>query len=141
MKIVELDKDLQDGVLLFSLLEILSGEQIKPKCNRGAKMKLQKIENLNFSMNFLRQKNIKLVNISAEGSEKLRNFHRVVCALCGTDACLVCCSLSRRAADIYEQKKKLILGLIWTLILRFQIQQVEAEDGTLRVVVLARGKS
>jgi hypothetical protein len=34
-------------------------------------------------------------------------------------------------ADIYEQKKKLILGLIWTLILRFQIQQVEQEDGTL----------
>jgi hypothetical protein len=35
MKIVALDKDLQDGVFLFSLLEILAGEQIKPKVNKN----------------------------------------------------------------------------------------------------------
>jgi hypothetical protein len=96
LKIDELDKDLSDGVLLFNLLEILSGEDIKPKAKKGVKMKVQKVENLNFSLKFLRDKQIKLVNISAE--------------------------------DVFEQKKKLILGLIWTLILRFQIQQVEQED-------------
>merc|ERR1712000_717651 len=78
LKIEVLEKELSDGVNLFNLLEILSGETIKPKVNKKAKMKLQKIENLNFSFKFLREKKIKLVNISSE--------------------------------DIYEEKKKLILG-------------------------------
>jgi len=69
LKIEVLEKELSDGVNLFNLLEILSGETIKPKVNKKAKMKLQKIENLNFSFKFLREKKIKLVNISSEGIE------------------------------------------------------------------------
>jgi len=96
MKIIDIVTDLSDGILLFNLLEILSGETITPKYKKNAKFKLQKIENLNLSFMFLKAKQIKMVNIGAE--------------------------------DVFDGKRKLILGLIWTLILRFQIQQVMDDD-------------
>uniref|UniRef100_A0A6B2KX48 Calponin-homology (CH) domain-containing protein n=1 Tax=Arcella intermedia TaxID=1963864 RepID=A0A6B2KX48_9EUKA len=95
--IENLDKDLSDGIALFNLLEILSGEAITPKPKLKAVMKLQKIENLATSLRFIKSKDIKLVGIGPE--------------------------------DIHDGKTSLILGLIWTLILRFQIENnLEEED-------------
>lgn len=67
MKIENLRTDLSDGFLLHQLLEILSTETILPKPRVNAKMKIQKIENLNTSLKFIKDKQIKLQNIGAEG--------------------------------------------------------------------------
>lgn len=61
-------------------------------------MKIQRVENLNVSLKYIREKGIKLVSIGGE--------------------------------DIYAGNLKLILGLIWTLILRFQIATDDDPGGT-----------
>lgn len=59
-------------------------------------MRVQKIENLNKVLDFLKRKKIQLENIGAE--------------------------------DILDRNERLILGLIWTIILRFQIDTIVIED-------------
>lgn len=61
-------------------------------------MKIQRVENINVSLKYIREKGIKLVSIGGE--------------------------------DIYAGNLKLILGLIWTLILRFQIATDDDPGGT-----------
>jgi len=104
IEIKELQTDLQDGVALHTLLEILGNEEVLPKVNRRAKLKLQKVENLNTCLRYIKAKNINLVNIGAE--------------------------------DIHDGKIKLILGLIWTLILRFQIMAEDEESANARQALL-----
>uniref|UniRef100_A0A914X4U0 Calponin-homology (CH) domain-containing protein n=2 Tax=Plectus sambesii TaxID=2011161 RepID=A0A914X4U0_9BILA len=94
LEVVDLFVDIGDGVLLMKLLEIISGEKLG-KPNRG-RMRVQKIENLNKSLDFLKRKKIQLENIGAE--------------------------------DILDRNERLILGLIWTIILRFQIDTIEIEN-------------
>ncbi|XP_074649217.1 spectrin beta chain-like isoform X2 [Tubulanus polymorphus] len=89
----DLFTDLGDGKLLMKLLEIISGEKLgRPNPGR---LRVQKIENLNRSINFISTK-VKLENIGAE--------------------------------DILDGNQRIILGLIWTIILRFQIQDIVIED-------------
>ncbi|GMS78986.1 hypothetical protein PENTCL1PPCAC_1161 [Pristionchus entomophagus] len=95
LEVVDLFSDLSDGVLLMKLLEIISGDKLG-KPNRG-KMRVQKIENLNKSIDFLKRKKIQLENIGAE--------------------------------DILDRNERLILGLIWTIILRFQIDTIVIDVG------------
>ncbi|KYQ96878.1 gelation factor [Tieghemostelium lacteum] len=95
LKINDLGQDLEDGVLLINLLEIISSKKIL-KFNKQPKIRMQKIENNNFAINFIKQEGLKLVGIGAE--------------------------------DIVDCQLKLILGLIWTLILRYQIQMSEDEN-------------
>ncbi|CAI4223262.1 unnamed protein product [Auanema sp. JU1783] len=94
LEIVDLFVDVGDGVLLMKLLEIISGEKLG-KPNRG-RMRVQKIENLNKVLDFLKKHKIQLENIGAE--------------------------------DILDKNERLILGLIWTIILRFQIDTIVIED-------------
>ncbi|VDL87612.1 unnamed protein product, partial [Nippostrongylus brasiliensis] len=94
LEVVDLFVDFGDGVLLMKLLEIISGEKLG-KPNRG-RMRVQKIENLNKVLDFLKKKKIQLENIGAE--------------------------------DILDRNERLILGLIWTIILRFQIDTIVIED-------------
>lgn len=67
LAINDLQVDLSDGTLLHNLLEILGNEEVLPKTNKKAKLKLQKIENLNTCLKYVKAKNIKLVGIGAEG--------------------------------------------------------------------------
>jgi filamin len=90
MKINDLATDLDEGVLLVNLLEILSDKSLG-KINKTPKMKPQKLENISAALKFITAQGIKLVGIGPE--------------------------------DIHDHNLKLILGLIWTLILRFQIQR------------------
>jgi len=103
-KVEDLQKDLKDGIALHTLLEILGNEEVIPKANRRAKLKLQMVENLNTCLRYIKAKNINLVNIGAE--------------------------------DIHDGKIKLILGLIWTLILRFQIMAEDEESAGARAALL-----
>ncbi|CAJ0961940.1 unnamed protein product, partial [Mesorhabditis belari] len=94
LEINDLFVDVCDGVMLMKLLEIISGEKLG-KPNKG-RMRVQKIENLNKVLDFLKKKKIQLENIGAE--------------------------------DILDRNERLILGLIWTIILRFQIDTIVIED-------------
>ncbi|GAM19523.1 hypothetical protein SAMD00019534_026980 [Acytostelium subglobosum LB1] len=95
LKINDLATDLEDGVKLINLLEIISSKKIL-KFNKQPKIRLHKIENNNLAVNFIKQEGLKLVGIGAE--------------------------------DIVDGQLKLILGLIWTLILRYQIQMAETDS-------------
>uniref|UniRef100_A0A0K0EWJ5 Karst (inferred by orthology to a D. melanogaster protein) n=1 Tax=Strongyloides venezuelensis TaxID=75913 RepID=A0A0K0EWJ5_STRVS len=94
LEINDLFVDLGDGILLMKFLEIISGDKLG-KPNRG-QMRVQKIENLNKCINYLKRRNIHLENIGAE--------------------------------DILDGNERLILGLIWTIILRFSIDNIVIDD-------------
>eukprot|EP01125_Pyxidicula_operculata_P021590 TRINITY_DN83_c0_g1_i1.p1 TRINITY_DN83_c0_g1~~TRINITY_DN83_c0_g1_i1.p1 ORF type:complete len:430 (+),score=103.35 TRINITY_DN83_c0_g1_i1:22-1311(+) len=102
LKCEVLERDLGDGLLLMALLEVISSKQVTPKYNKQPKLKMQKVENLNFCINFLKNEGIKLVNID------------------GT--------------DIEAGNLRLILGLIWTIILRYQIQV--SQEGSAKAELL-----
>ncbi|XP_017864919.1 PREDICTED: dystonin isoform X43 [Drosophila arizonae] len=88
-RVVDLFEDLRDGHNLLSLLEVLSGEHLP---REKGKMRFHMLQNAQMALDFLRFKNIKLVNIRAE--------------------------------DIVDGNPKLTLGLIWTIILHFQISDI-----------------
>eukprot|EP00010_Vexillifera_abyssalis_P008583 CAMPEP_0201543964 /NCGR_PEP_ID=MMETSP0173_2-20130828/240_1 /ASSEMBLY_ACC=CAM_ASM_000268 /TAXON_ID=218659 /ORGANISM="Vexillifera sp., Strain DIVA3 564/2" /LENGTH=875 /DNA_ID=CAMNT_0047951895 /DNA_START=37 /DNA_END=2664 /DNA_ORIENTATION=- len=90
LKVEDLQNDLQDGILLANLLEIISDKNIG-KWNAKPRFKLMMMENLNVSINFIQREGLKLVNVGSE--------------------------------DIYNCNLRIILGLIWTLILRYQINK------------------
>lgn len=60
MEINDLFADFADGILLIKFLEIISGEKLG-KPNRG-RMRVQKIENLNRCLEFLKQKGIQVLS-------------------------------------------------------------------------------
>lgn len=72
-KVEDLVVDLGDGLNLHALLEIISSKSIP--VNKRPRMKMQKLENLNYALDFLKSEGIKLVGIGAtdieEGNRKL----------------------------------------------------------------------
>jgi hypothetical protein len=96
LNVENLSTDLDTGINLLNLLEQISGKQVAATYNKSPKMRVQKIENVNFSLNFLTKEGIKLVGI--DGS------------------------------NVVDGNTKLILGLIWIIILRFQIQVNEGNS-------------
>jgi len=90
MKVEDLSADLADGLKLLALLEQISGLEVSPVYNKKPKIRVQMIENVNFSLKFLTNQGIKLVGIDG--------------------------------GNVVDGNLKLILGLIWTIILRYQIQ-------------------
>lgn len=91
MKCQDLIHDLQDGLMLINLMEIISAKQVCPNYNKRPKIKAQKLENCGWVLKFLKDEGLKLVAIGPE--------------------------------DLVDPKRKLILGLIWTIILRYHIQK------------------
>ncbi|EJU03207.1 hypothetical protein DACRYDRAFT_65404 [Dacryopinax primogenitus] len=87
-------KDLSDGVKLIQLMEIM-GDTSLGRFNKVPKMRVQKAENVNKALEFIRSRGVKLTNIGPE--------------------------------DIIDGNLKLILGMIWTLILRFTIADISEE--------------
>ncbi|KAF8946109.1 hypothetical protein BGZ47_001311 [Haplosporangium gracile] len=85
---------LSDGVPLIQLLEII-GDASLGRYNKVSRMRIQKVENVNKCLEFIRQRGVNLTNIGAE--------------------------------DIVDENLKLILGMIWTLILRFTIADINEE--------------
>ncbi|XP_073781844.1 plectin isoform X45 [Danio rerio] len=98
----DLYEDLRDGHNLISLLEVLSGEtlprerdvvrSVRLPRERG-RMRFHKLQNVQIALDFLRHRQVKLVNI--------------------------------RNDDIADGNPKLTLGLIWTIILHFQISDIQ----------------
>jgi filamin len=103
MKVEELTEDLQTGIPLIVLLEIISAKQLPPY-NKNPKHRVQKLENCSAALKFVQNEGLKLVGIGPE--------------------------------DLVDPKLKLILGLIWTIILRYQIQKGRVVDESARDALL-----
>ncbi|KAI1268542.1 calponin homology domain-containing protein [Xylariaceae sp. FL1019] len=86
-------------ILLIHLLECLSNESLGRYAARP-KLRVQRFENANIALNFVKSRGIAMINIGAE--------------------------------DIVDGNRKIILGLIWTLILRFTISDINAEGMTAK---------
>ena len=95
----DLVKDLSDGVILIHLLEILGSESLGRYASRP-KLRVQRFENVNTALNFIKSRGIQMTNIGAE--------------------------------DVVDGNRKIILGLIWTLILRFTISDISEEGMTAK---------
>jgi len=59
----DIQTDLQDGILLIDLLNILAKPRKIQRYNKNPKNKVQCMENLNSALNFIEKEGIKLVNI------------------------------------------------------------------------------
>ncbi|CRG87243.1 Alpha-actinin-like protein 1 [Talaromyces islandicus] len=94
LAIEDLVKDLSDGVVLIHLLEILGDESLGRYASKP-KLRVQKFENVNKSLDFIKWRGIPMTNIGAE--------------------------------DIVDGNRKIILGLIWTLISKFTISDINQE--------------
>ena len=73
--VAEITLDFQDGTKLAALLEVISGGDKVDKLNKTPKIEIQKLENLNKCLAFLKDHQIQLVNIGSQdvfkGNEKL----------------------------------------------------------------------
>jgi len=104
IKIEDLFADVNDGTVLLNLLEIIGKETVLSTCGRKfypsakCKMDIHKLENCNLIIDYLKKRELKLVNIGS--------------------------------SDIKDGNVRLVLGLIWTIILRFAISE-DGKEGLL----------
>ncbi|KAJ9658516.1 alpha-actinin [Neophaeococcomyces mojaviensis] len=94
VQVKDLSTDLSNGVNLIHLLELLSNESLG-RYAASPKLRVQKFENVNKCLDFIKSRGIQMTNIGAE--------------------------------DVVDGNRKIILGLIWTLILRFTISDINEE--------------
>src|SRR5256714_5664003 len=94
-----LTTDLSDGIILIHLLEVLSNDSLGRYAS-NPKLRVQKFENVNKSLEFIKSRGIQMTNIGAE--------------------------------DVVDGNRKIILGLIWTLVLRFTISDINEEGMTAK---------
>lgn len=99
LEVKDLVLDLSDGVMLIHLLECLSNESLGRYAAKP-KLRVQRFENANLALNFIKSRGIQMTNIGAE--------------------------------DVVDGNRKIILGLIWTLILRFTINDINEEGMTAK---------
>jgi hypothetical protein len=99
LEVTDLVKDLSDGVMLIHLLESLSNESLGRYAAKP-KLRVQRFENANLALDFIKSRGIQMTNIGAE--------------------------------DVVDGNRKIILGLIWTLILRFTINDINEEGMTAK---------
>ncbi|KAL9639205.1 MAG: hypothetical protein Q9164_001076 [Protoblastenia rupestris] len=86
-------------VILIHLLEVLSSTSLGRYASKP-KLRVQRFENVNTCLIFIKSRGIQLTNIGAE--------------------------------DVVDGNRKIILGLIWTLILRFTISDIGVEGLTAK---------
>jgi len=99
----DLEEDFKDGILLIELLEQLSGDTL-PKYNKRPKLRIQRLENINLGLEYLKDKGVKLVNVGAE--------------------------------DIENGNVKLILGLVWSVVTKYQIDAIVEDDSKEELEIL-----
>lgn len=125
IQIENIEEDFGDGLKLMTLLEVISGERL-PRPEKG-RLRFHKISNVNKALDFVASKGVKLVSIGAEG-------------IYSTDVSGGCCFRSSHThglvypnrvscslSEIVDGNLKMTLGMIWTIILRFAIQDIAVE--------------
>lgn len=91
--------DVSTGEPLIQLLESIGDESLG-RYNKNPKMRIQKVENCNKAVAYIKSRNVPLINVGAE--------------------------------DIVDANSKIILGLVWSLILRFSIADISEEGLTAK---------
>lgn len=110
MEIKDIFRDFQDGRMLIKLLECLTNIEIaKPK---NFRMRIHKIENINISLDFI----TKIPHVYDDFK---------ICR-CWYDNLILIRSIG--AEDIVDGNRKLTLGLIWKIILDFQICKIDTDQ-------------
>ncbi|CAB1447009.1 unnamed protein product [Pleuronectes platessa] len=96
--VIDLFEDIKDGVKLLALLEVLSGNKLP--CEQGKKIKrIHWVANIGTALNFL---------------EGRKSAYR------GSPIKLV----NINSTDIVDGRPSIVLGLVWTIILYFQIEEL-----------------
>lgn len=96
------------------------GDATIGRYNKKPQMRIQFVENVNLALEFIKQRGVGLTNIGAEGKETTRYAKDIVDCRTHLNACSFCCIL----LDIVDKNLKLILGMLWTVILRFTIADI-----------------
>ncbi|KAM6272871.1 nesprin-1 isoform 2-T2 [Spheniscus humboldti] len=98
MLVNDLFEDIKDGVMLIALLEVLSGQKLP--CEQGRQLKrIHWVANIGTALKFL---------------EGRRSIYR------GSPIKLV----NINSTDIADGRPSIVLGLVWTIILYFQIEEL-----------------
>uniref|UniRef100_A0A8C5AJ13 Calponin-homology (CH) domain-containing protein n=1 Tax=Gadus morhua TaxID=8049 RepID=A0A8C5AJ13_GADMO len=96
--VTDLFEDIKDGVILLALLEVLSGQSLP--CEQGKKLRrIHWVANIGTALNFL---------------EGRKSAYR------GSPIKLV----NINSTDIVDGRPSIVLGLVWTIILYFQIEEL-----------------
>jgi len=131
IRVNNLEDDFEDGLNLISLLEVLSQRPLG-KPNLTPATRTHKLSNLSIAFRFLKEEGIYLVNVSSEGFVCVASlfdsilfffFFALVIVFEQTYSSLYEPS-PHLSLDILNKNTKLLLALIWTLILKYQIQSV-----------------
>uniref|UniRef100_A0A3Q3CM70 Calponin-homology (CH) domain-containing protein n=1 Tax=Haplochromis burtoni TaxID=8153 RepID=A0A3Q3CM70_HAPBU len=104
----DLFEDIKDGVMLLALLEVLSGQKLP--CEQGKKLKrIHWVANIGTALKFL---------------EGRKSAYR------GSPIKLV----NINSTDIVDGRPSIVLGLVWTIILYFQIEELTSSLPALHTV-------
>ncbi|VDM74520.1 unnamed protein product [Strongylus vulgaris] len=132
-QITDISKDLANGVALIRLIEALQGRKYYGKIYEDDPTEIQMLLNVQMALDALREDGVKTVNIGSQHNAKTilmltqasnslelpPSASDVVCAE------IYGCKKNRMeipgSHDVVEGNTKLILGLIWCLIQRYQI--------------------
>ena len=110
MKIEDVTKDFKDGVKLITLLETIGKEPMPGKWKKDPKNDYARLENISLAIQYItKTKNVRLVGI---GSQNVLE------------------------SDKDENNRKLTLGLVWSVINKFQIEDISVEEATARDALL-----
>lgn len=97
--------------------------------NHNPRIVAQRLENVSLCLRFIAAEGLKLVNIGATTSTPSQPVHRRLIYVGFDDHNLFVSFEVAGPEDIVDSKApKLILGLIWTLILRYQIKVSTGDD-------------
>uniref|UniRef100_A0A3Q3FM53 Calponin-homology (CH) domain-containing protein n=1 Tax=Labrus bergylta TaxID=56723 RepID=A0A3Q3FM53_9LABR len=106
--VTDLFEDIKDGVMLLALLEVLSGQKLQ--CEQGKKLKrIHWVANIGTALTFL---------------EGRKSAYR------GSPIKLV----NINSTDIVDGRPSIVLGLMWTIILYFQIEELTSSLPALQAL-------
>jgi actinin alpha len=110
LKVDDVTKDFKDGVKLINLLEIIGKEPMPGKWKKEPKNDFARLENITLAIKYITEvKKVRLVGI---GSQNVLE------------------------SDLDDNNRKLTLGLVWSVINKFQIEDISVEEATARDALL-----
>ena len=101
--------DLCDGLVLIRLMEVLTKKKITGYVKQP-RITAHKMVNLDLALRFIADEGIKLIGI---GNKKRKQPKKSVCIIF---------SIFTGSHNIFEGNLGLIMGLVWTLIQKYQIR-------------------
>ncbi|XP_037550764.1 nesprin-1 [Nematolebias whitei] len=108
LEVNDLFEDIKDGLKLLALLEVLSGQRLP--CEQGRQLKrIHWVSNIGTALKFLEGRK----SVYRGSPIKLVNIH---------------------ATDIADGRPSIVLGLIWTIILYFQIEELTSNLPALQAL-------